>query len=117
MSLWVIAVPLAALAIIIVIAIVAARTAAFKSKQTDAPAKVDYALDVNGAAARLAEAVTFKTVSGHDRSRFDYGQFSTFHAFLEKSFPRAHAVLEKQAVDSYGEMISFYIHLMIGSCS
>jgi len=68
MSLWFIAVPLAALAIIIVIAVVAARIAAFKSKQTDAPAKVDYALDVNGAAARLAGAVTFKTVSGHDRS-------------------------------------------------
>ena len=87
MSLWVIAVSLAALAIIIVIAVVAARTTAFKSKQTDAPAKISYPVNVNDAAARLAEAVTFKTVSGHDRSQFDYGRFSAFHAFLEKSFP------------------------------
>jgi len=90
MSLWFIAVPLAALAIIIVIAIVAARTAAFKSKQTDAPSTITYPVDVKSAAARLAGAVTFKTVSGHDRSRFDYGQFSTSHAFLEKSFPPGH---------------------------
>jgi carboxypeptidase PM20D1 len=116
MSLWVIAVSLAALAIIIVIAFVAARTASFKSTQTDAPAKADYALDVNGAAARLAEAVTFKTVSSHDRSQFDYSQFSAFQAFLGKSSPLAHSAPQKQVVNSYGEMISCYIHLMIGSC-
>ena len=28
-----------------------------------------------------------------------------------------HGVNESLTVDSYGEMISFYIHLMIGSCS
>ena len=102
MSIWVIAVSLAALTIVILIAVVAARTAAFKSKQTVASSKISYPIDVNSAAARLAEAVTFKTVSGHDRSQFDFSQFSAFHAFLEKSFPRAHATLAKQVINSYG---------------
>jgi len=102
MSLWFIAVPLAALAIIIVIAIVAARTAAFKSKQTAVPAKISYPVDVNDAAARLSEAITFKTVSSHDRSRFDYSQFSALHAFLEESFPLAHSALQKQVINKYG---------------
>jgi carboxypeptidase PM20D1 len=103
MPFWFIAVLLAALAIIILIAIVASRTAAFKSKQTDAPSRITYPLlDVNAAAARLAEAVTFKTVSSHDRSQFDYSQFSSLHAFLEKSFPLAHATLKKQVINSYG---------------
>ncbi|MCX5993064.1 MAG: M20 family peptidase [Chloroflexi bacterium] len=102
MSLWVIAVLLAALAIIILIVIVAARTAAFKSKQTAVPSRITYPVDVNAAAARLAEAVTFKTVSSHDRSQFDYSLFSALHAFLVKSFPLAHATLEKQVINSYG---------------
>jgi carboxypeptidase PM20D1 len=102
MSAWVIAVPLAALTIIILLAVVAARTAAFKSRQTHAPATISYNVDVNSAAARLSEAITYKTVSGHDRSQFDFVQFSAFHAFLEKSFPRAHATLAKQVINSYG---------------
>ena len=102
MSIWVIAVSLAALTIVILIAVVAARTAAFKSKQTVASSKISYPIDVNSAAARLAEAVTFKTVSGHDRSQFDFSQFSAFHDFLEKSFPLAHATLQKQVINSYG---------------
>jgi len=102
MPFWVIAVSLAALAIIIVIAIVAARTAAFKSRQTDTPDKITYPVDVNGAVARLSQAVAFKTVSGHDRSQFDFGRFSAFHAFLEKSFPLAHSTLQKQVINSYG---------------
>ena len=102
MSIWIIAVSLAALAIIIVIAVIAARTAAFKSKQTAAPSKLSYPVDIDGAAARLSQAVTYKTVSGHDRSQFDFGQFSAFHAFLEKSFPQAHAAMAKQVINNYG---------------
>jgi len=102
MSFWVIAVSLVALAIIVLIAVIAARTAAFKSRQTATRDKIDYSLDVNGAAARLSEAVTYKTVSGHDRSQFDFEQFKDFHAFLEKSFPRAHATLEKLVINDYG---------------
>lgn len=102
MLLWPIAVPLVVLAIIILIAVIAARTFAFKSRQTSPPAKIAYPLDVSGAAARLGQAVTFKTVSGLDRSEFDFGQFSAFHAFLEKSFPLAHSVLQKQVINGYG---------------
>jgi carboxypeptidase PM20D1 len=102
MSFWVIAVSLAALAIIILIAIISARTAAFRSKQAAARAKVDYPIDIDAAAARLSQAVTYKTVSSHDRSRFDFEQFTAFHSFLDRSFPRAHAILEKQLINSYG---------------
>jgi len=102
MSLWVIAVSLAALVLLIIIVIVAARTAAFKSRQTEALEKIVYALDIDAAAARLSQAITYKTVSGHDRSEFDFNQFSAFHAFLEKSFPRAHAILKKQLINGYG---------------
>ncbi len=99
---WVIAVSLAALAILIIIAVVAVRTATYKSRQTTPAAKITYALDVDAAVTRLSEAITFKTVSSLDRSEFDFSQFSAFHNFLEKSFPRAHAVLQKQVINSYG---------------
>ncbi len=102
MSFWVIAVSLAALAILIIIIIVAARTAAFKSRQTTASEKVDYSIDIDAAASRLSQAITYKTVSSHDRSQFDFGQFTAFQAFLEKSFPRAHAALARQLINSYG---------------
>ena len=101
LSFWVIAVSLAALAIIVLIAVIAARTAAFKSRQPAAPEKISYSIDIDAAAARLSQAVTYRTVSGHDRSHFDYGQFTAFHSFLEKSFPRAHAILEKQLINEY----------------
>jgi len=107
MLFWVIAVSLAALAIIIVIAAVAARTAAFKSKQTKAPEKVDYSIGIDAAAGRLSQAVKIKTVSGHDRSQFDFSQFSAFHSFLEQSFPATHATLEKQVINSYGLLYSW----------
>ena len=99
---WVIAVSLAALAILIIIVVIAARTATYKSKQKTPAAKITYALDVDSAVTRLSEAITFRTVSGHDRSQFDFTRFSAFHAFLEKSFPRAHAILQKQVINNYG---------------
>jgi len=102
MSFCVIAVSLAALALIVLIAVIAARTAVFKSRQTAVPEKISYPVDIDAAAARLSQAIAYRTVSGHERSQFDFGQFTAFHSFLEKSFPRAHAALEKQLINSYG---------------
>ncbi|MFA5401076.1 MAG: M20 family peptidase [Dehalococcoidia bacterium] len=102
MSFWVIAVSLAALAIVVLIAVIAARTAAFKSRQTKTTEKIDYSIDIDAAASRLSQAITYKTVSSHDRSQFDFEQFTAFQAFLEKSFPRAHTTLAKQLINSYG---------------
>ncbi len=107
MSLWVIAVSLAALAIILLIVVVAARTAAFKTKQAAAREKISYAIDIEAAAARLSQAITYKTVSGHDHSHFDFGQFTAFHTFLEKSFPLAHSILKKQLINDYGLLYSW----------
>lgn len=73
---------------------------AVKSKQPlPYPTKVVFNQDE--AIEHLAKAVTFKTVSFQDRSKFDFEEFDKFITFLQKSYPAVHNQLEFEKINDY----------------
>ncbi|MBO0959581.1 M20 family peptidase [Neobacillus sp. MM2021_6] len=75
-------------------------TMTVKSKQP-APDPTNVAIDEAKAVEHLSKAVTFKTVSYQDRSKFDFNQFDEFIAFLRESYPSVHHQLEFERVNKY----------------
>jgi len=57
--------------------------------------------DPDAVVQRLAEAVRIRTVSPQTPADFDAEPFFAFHTFLERSFPRTHAALEREIVADY----------------
>lgn len=57
------------------------------------------AVDADGAAARLAQALQCRTVSHAERGRIDTGEFQRLHGILEASFPAVHARLQREVVN------------------
>jgi carboxypeptidase PM20D1 len=86
---------------IAVIAIVAVRTALYTSKQMKVEAAAPIRIDAAKAAKHLSQAVTFKTISYQDASKFDKAEFIAFHRFLEKTYPKIHAKLKRETVNGY----------------
>jgi carboxypeptidase PM20D1 len=86
--------------IVLFIIITGFKTFTLKSKQlTSNPAKV--VIDEEEAVAHLSKAITYKTVSYQDRSKFDYKEFDKFIAFLQESFPAIHEQLAFEKVNDY----------------
>ncbi|MEW6020146.1 MAG: M20 family peptidase, partial [Pseudomonadota bacterium] len=56
------------------------------------------AFDVQAAAGRLSEAITFRTVSHQDAADNDLDQWSRFHAWLQATYPQAHRVMRREIV-------------------
>ena len=56
------------------------------------------AFDVQAAAGRLSEAITFRTVSHQDAADNDLDQWSRFHAWLQATYPQAHGVMRREIV-------------------
>jgi carboxypeptidase PM20D1 len=71
-----------------------------KSKQPD-PKPTYLAINEDHAVAHLSEAITYKTISYQDRSKFDLNEFDQFISFLEKSYPSVHAELGLEKVNEY----------------
>ncbi|HEX9258257.1 MAG TPA: M20/M25/M40 family metallo-hydrolase [Acidimicrobiales bacterium] len=55
-------------------------------------------VDRDAVAARLAEAIGFRTISNQDRDDFDEKAFDDFHAWLQVSFPLVHQHLEREVL-------------------
>jgi carboxypeptidase PM20D1 len=88
--------------LLILIAIVAVKTAAFKSKQLIVDSKAVYPVDIDAAAGRLAGAIQCPTVSSLDESQVDFAQLARFREYLSGAFPLVHSSLDKQAVNKHG---------------
>ena len=73
----------------------------FSSKQISVPPAPPLDVDVTSSAARLARAVTFKTVSYQDPAYFDASEFDGLIAFLESAFPKVHSTLKKETVGGW----------------
>lgn len=56
------------------------------------------AFDVQAAAGRLSEAITFRTVSHQDAADNDLDQWSRFQAWLQATYPQAHRVMRREIV-------------------
>lgn len=77
------------------------RTALFASRQVDPSPYTPIALDPQRAAAHLAEAVRFKTISHQDPAQFDAAPFEAFRAFLAERYPKAHAAMQRETVGEH----------------
>jgi len=82
--------------------VVGAKTALTSSKQITVPPATPVAVDSAAAAARLAAAVRFKTISSAEDAELNGDQFLALHEHLKTSFPKAHAVLKRELVGKYG---------------
>lgn len=68
----------------------------FTSKQMKGIEQITIDVDLDGAVQRLSKAVTYKTISNQDRDDFDTEAFSSYHNFLEESYPEVHKTLKKE---------------------
>ncbi|WP_158587613.1 hypothetical protein [Neobacillus notoginsengisoli] len=68
-------------------------TFTIKSKQP-APNPSTETIDEDLAVSRLSEAITYRTISYQDRSKFDFKEFEKFISFLQKNYPAVHEQLE-----------------------
>ncbi len=97
-----IAISFLAALLLILLAITAIRTAAFKSKQLNVDSKAVYHVDIDAAAGRLAGAVQCPTVSSFDESQVDFEQLARFREYLSGSFPLVHSSLDRQIINKHG---------------
>jgi carboxypeptidase PM20D1 len=88
--------------VLALIAAVGAKTLLTPSRQLAVVAASPVKVDAAAATARLAAAVRLKTIASPDNADANAGEFSGLHALLQTSFPKAHAVLRREVVGTYG---------------
>jgi carboxypeptidase PM20D1 len=81
---------------------VGAKTLLTPSKQLAVAAASPVRVDAAAVAARLGAAVRFKTIASVDDADANAAEFTGLHALLQASFPKAHAVLQREVVGKYG---------------
>jgi carboxypeptidase PM20D1 len=85
-------------------AVIAIRTATYEAPGAgdDAGARVQLAaappVDLQRAAAHLAEAVRFRTISHQDANENDAAEWERLHAWLADTYPAAHAAMNREIV-------------------
>ena len=87
-------------AIGIVLVALVARTASFEPTKAPIEPVAEVAISA-GAAERLAGSLRFPTISAEDPSAFDGEAFDALHDYLKASFPRVHAELDREIVQSH----------------
>ena len=87
-------------ALVVLLAVAFVRTVRLRPATTAVPPVPRVTIPTE-AAERLAGAVRFPTVSHEDPAAFDADAFRGLHAYLQASFPRAHAALRREVVGSH----------------
>ncbi len=85
-------------AILVLAGVVAFNTLSHGSRQIQVAAIPRVAVDEKAAAARLAEAIRFRTVSNFDKPDQHADALRGMQAHIEKSFPAFHAVVKREVV-------------------
>jgi carboxypeptidase PM20D1 len=95
---------LALLGIVVVALAVAvgAKTLLMPSRQLAVAPATPVAVDAAAVSARLGAAVRFKTIASPDDTNANADQFDGLHALLRTSFPKAHALLQRELVGRHG---------------
>jgi len=92
-------------AAVVVAAVITVRTATYSAPGEDAATSVVLAesvpVDIDAAARHLAEAVRFRTISHQDPDENDWGEWERFHAWLETTYPTAHATLSREVAAAH----------------
>jgi len=84
-----------------VAAIVAINTLRQGSQQITVGPSAAIPVDSQAVSARLAGAIRFRTISFEDPSAETLAQLLEFHSYIERSFPRLHASLQRELVNGY----------------
>ena len=88
--------------VVLVLAVaVGAKTMLTPSRQLQVAAVPPVQIDTAAAAGRLAQAVKFKTVSVYGDENANAAEFEALHAHLQASFPKAHALLKREAIGKF----------------
>ncbi|MFZ5510421.1 MAG: M20 family peptidase [Pseudomonadota bacterium] len=82
-------------------AVLAVNTLRQSSRQIQVAPIAPIQFDVQAAAQRLSGAVALPTVSYDDRPEASSQEFERLHAYLERHYPRAHAVLRREIVGGH----------------
>jgi carboxypeptidase PM20D1 len=89
-------------AIAALVAVVAYRTVTYSPRLAATGPAIELAppvaIDVERAAQRLAEAIRFRTISHQDPSQNLLQEWDRFHAWLQSTYPAAHAALTREVV-------------------
>jgi carboxypeptidase PM20D1 len=88
--------------VLVLTLVVGVKTLTMPSRQIAATAVKPVAVDAAAASERLAGAVRLKTIASATDVDANAGEFLALHAHLQASFPKAHAVLRREAVGKYG---------------
>ncbi|CAM5797442.1 M20 family peptidase [Rhizobacter fulvus] len=81
---------------------VGAKTLLMPSRQLAVAPATPVKVDVAAVAERLGAAVRLKTIAARDDVDAKAAEFTALHALLQASFPKAHAVLQREVVGQYG---------------
>ena len=86
---------------------VGAKTLLMPSRQLAVAPVAPVQVDAAAAASRLGAAVRFKTIASVDDENANAEQFDGLHALLQSSFPKAHALLQREAIGKFGLVYSW----------
>lgn len=95
------------LGLLVLVSVVLVRTAQFTSKQVRVEPAPAVTLDAEAAAAHLANALRFPTLSHLDSVQRKDEAFADFHSYLIQTFPRVHAALSREAVGENGVLFTW----------
>lgn len=87
--------------LLLLVAVIFAKSFLVKSKQISARPAVAIPIDEETVAEHLSQAIKFKTISSQDENNIDYGEFLKFQDYLDKTFPKINSELKKEAVNNY----------------
>lgn len=93
---------LAGIVVLVLAVVVGAKTLLGRSRQLVVAPATAAVVDAPAAAARLASAVRFKTIASVDDPDANAAEFTGLQAHLQTSFPKAHAVLQRELIGKYG---------------
>jgi carboxypeptidase PM20D1 len=97
----------AALVLGLLVAVLAVNTLRHTSRQIVVPAAARALIDERAAAARLAGAVRFRTISYDTPSEESRAELLKLHAYLAESFPRTHTALTLEIVGGYSMLYTW----------
>ena len=89
------------LGLLALLSVLSFRTLTMTSRQIAGPPGPPIQIDAPAAAARLAQALPFRTISYQDRSQFSRDAFLGLHQYLAKTFPETHRTLQRELINDY----------------
>ena len=84
--------------VVLLALVLGVNTARKGSKQIEVPPLAVLAVDEAGASQRLSAAIRHRTLSSYTDPELNKDQFLALHAQLQRDYPKAHAVLQRELV-------------------